>query len=98
MKRVNHFTTYKKWMKSERMTIDRKRFPLFFVNYGNKGNGLCYSVVKRDENFELFTANESGFWAFGIGEDWASDNDLRTKFTPLRQNIVLFLAAIRNQL
>jgi hypothetical protein len=92
MKQINHLTTYKNWMKKEKITHDIERFPDIV-----SANGLCYSVVSRDKNFQLFDEGMGGFWAFGEFYSIIYNN-IASDFTPLRQNIVLFLATMRNQI
>lgn len=62
--------------------------------------GLCGSSIGKSKLFELFiddTGNGGGYWAYDEG--W--DKDLHyceRGFTPLRQTIVLFLAAMHGEL
>lgn len=52
--------------------------------------GLCLSLDWIDD-LDLFRPNGRGYFSY-----WAGDDD--REFTPLRQNIVLFLAAQNNEL
>lgn len=71
--------------------------------------GLCFSLL--DAELDLFAPpgwynreigyNEYDEWYWGYNGDkqsGESDNERRFAFTPLRQTIVLFLAAMNNEL
>lgn len=91
MKEKKYLPLYYKWM-------DAKRMP---------EAGMCNCMDNKDQMFILFkpTSKErdrldkSGFcpvfWASGLLAN--SDGEF-TSFTPLRQTIVLFLAAMNNEL
>lgn len=83
----------------------------FYMDYFNKehmpGYGLCFLSRHgyiSDELLELFEPNGPETDILGqAGRDtayWASDSDdpMMFKFTSLRQTIVLFMAAINNEL
>lgn len=80
---------YKEWAKRGYMDC-----PVDSHAYG----GLCGSSIGSDPLFHLFhpAANKwlcnAGYWASG------TDTPLAFDFTPLRQTIVLFLAAMHNEL
>lgn len=72
-------------------------------------NGLCYEIKSLD-NYELiepdYYRERCAFWAYnekcteGITwhSDWEKDsNPFSTQYTPLRQNLVLLLAAINDE-
>jgi len=76
---------YYKWMKQGRIPND----------------GLCNSLDYSEE-FRLYFANNlRGYWGYN-GESTHNlceiDPEGPYKFTPLRQNIVLFLAAMNGEL
>jgi hypothetical protein len=89
---------YKKWAKKGKMTeID-----------GQTVSGLCdlFDTDKRNysELFDLMKPTESDFFQLQLESKniycWASDsNEYKWfEFTPLRQNIVLLMAAMNNEL
>jgi hypothetical protein len=93
-----HLDFYKKCVK------DGNRMP---YHYGHYNGGLCGIAYNSDlidkELLELFRpigadvlkyeTAQSGFWGYGkIGFNYA------TEFTALRQTIVLFMAAMNNEL
>jgi len=96
MKKINYLPLYKKWMKTG------------LTGY----SGLCY-YFEDSKYFELFIPNtdEKKFWygtSLGLVY-WGLDrvisdrviigDEIETQeFTPLRQNIVLFLAAMNGEL
>jgi hypothetical protein len=59
-------------------------------------------LTPDDDELDKYSGN--GFWSYiywGFGEKYdayTSRYDLRRKFTTLRQNIVLFIAAMNNEL
>jgi len=66
--------------------------------------GLCFCLDK-DENFTLLKPiNDGGYWAYDGSNIYEEDLDRKTapivkqKFTTLRQTIVLFMAAMNNEL
>lgn len=89
---MKYLQYYNRWMRTGRIDSD---------------NGMCYSPV-RSEALELFKPTYEdlpnlevvhGFWAYdGEPISTGSPDDRATLFTPLRQNIVLFLAAMNNEL
>lgn len=62
--------------------------------------GLCGTVLYNSPLFHLFEVGRDygAYWAYDgdINED--DDRDIEYKFTPTRQNIVLLLAAMNNEL
>lgn len=70
--------------------------------------GLCYSAPNLDRDLIWFFQPDYafGFWGYNGDELYAEDYEqhgisemqLRYGFTPLRQTIVLFCAAINNEL
>lgn len=73
-------------------------------------NGLCYEPGFRSGAMELFEPTDEDSYKYGTNAYWASgydyiewdDPELRKDaiggFTPLRQTIVLFLAAMNGEL
>ncbi len=68
--------------------------------------GLCYSLdiirgTPKDEFFRLIkphgNTKVSAYWAYGE-ESFGNHFDIIHKFTPLRQNIVLLMAAMAGEL
>lgn len=68
--------------------------------------GLCQTFRDRKASINLFSPfNDSEYdsWYWGYdgsrkGDRHITDDAYRTEFTPLRQTIVLFLAAMNNEL
>ena len=92
MKKKKYLPLYKKWMKQGRIPHKSK--------YGCDG-GLC-SIFGNDKKFQLLhpTMDELeyrriwGYW--GLDENYG---DLHiNSFAPLRQTIVLLMAAMNNEL
>jgi hypothetical protein len=90
----NYLTLYKKWCKTGR------------IQSSDRG-GLCNSLIgdKIKEYFEaegkFSTAN--AYWGYGDSEEKNTDlssglDNYAYKFTSLRQNMILLLAAINNEL
>jgi hypothetical protein len=88
---MKYLKRYQEWIKTGRMTYD----------------GLCSCFGYSDEIFKLFYPIERyedvGYWAF-VGErpceayKNARTTDVWNEFTPLRQNIILFMAAMNGEL
>jgi hypothetical protein len=87
-----------------------KYLPLFY-EWAETGvlpsGGLCFSLPEHDDLFMLFypgKAKHNAYWGYDgknrIVWEIVCDFDERVarQFTPLRQNIVLFLAAMNNEL
>lgn len=90
----------KKYLKLYEEWIKQGRIP--YVNAKRTEGGLC-SVFEDNELFELCKPdndydNADGYWGFTEDQDGHDLQDLMTIFTPLRQNIVLFLAAMNDEL
>lgn len=78
-----------------------------WLETNNVGFGLCCSPIGKFEEFRLVSPtnddidilhNEAlslAFWGSGLSQH-ALDRD--TSFTPLRQNLVLLIAALREEL
>lgn len=84
---------YKEWMESGEITNEDTLFP---------PNGLCYSSLGSDGDFKYFFSDpinhkETGYWAHGNQNNVGSYSQ-EAEFTPLRQNIVLLLAALKGEL
>ena len=68
--------------------------------------GLCYCFDHNEDIKLFYPPSDNGFWGYDgrnipglyFKEFGVSPYDLRFAFTPLRQNIVLFLAAMNNEL
>lgn len=61
--------------------------------------GLCYTWIAELEAFKLIEISTLTYW--GYSEDYCGGNDddeIRFNFTSLRQTIILFCAAINNEL
>jgi hypothetical protein len=92
---MKYLELYHRWMKTGRIE-----------HYlGHKPNGLCNTEISSCDLFQLFVPEEStvdgnAYWASGIsGDEYANNRERCTaEFTPLRQNIVLFMAAMNNEL
>lgn len=86
----------------------------FIPNEGFNGiyGGMCAIRLFKTEEFKLFvpqnfeelgpyhaTFPDGGYWAYD-GYETCADNftERRLQFSPLRQNIVLFLAAMNGEL
>lgn len=89
-KKPYYLKKYKEWMKSRRLpeaglcnNLYRDKMLRLFIPYYREKQRL-----KRDGYCEIF-------WAAGVPTD--SDGEFRG-FTTLRQTIVLFLAAMNNEL
>lgn len=69
-----------------------------------EGNGLCYSTIVEDY-YDLFLlvmpeegSTKGGYWGFHEDET-ATDNEYcDSVFNPLRQNLVLLMACLNNEL
>lgn len=76
----------------------------FYYEYLETGHlptpGLCFTAIANYDELEDFEPkkedeDEPLFWDYwGLDEGYVSFHD----FTPLRQNIVLFIAAMRGEL
>jgi hypothetical protein len=65
--------------------------------------GLCSTEISRHEVFTTINPDKFGYWGHSVGynlprKKQTSAEDLKYAFTPLRQTIVLFCAAINNEL
>lgn len=72
---------------------------------GYTDNGLCYEKVDGEElstnpKFIMLTPSDEERWDGGYSAYWADDyeNDDVCQYGPTRQNIVLFMAAMNNEL
>lgn len=94
---MKYLPLYYKWMEAKKIDSD----PL-----SSKFGGLCGSSLFNDENFNIFIPTDeerlgtySAYWAFGRKKKYIGNEKLhRWAFTPLRQNIVLLMAAMNNEL
>lgn len=95
MSKKKHLTLYLKFLK----TGELENHPKARTN-----GGLCSIGINTKELIELFRPDSYGncYWAYG--EKWTKkDEESRMKvlsheFTPLRQNILLLMAAMNNEL
>lgn len=91
MKKKKYLPLYEKWMKSGKLPED----------------GLCNLFV-NDPLFELIDPGWCGYWGYDgfdsyYGDPYYDDhcgsmNEVWYDFTPLRQNIVLLMAALNGEL
>jgi hypothetical protein len=85
---------YNQWMEKGEITNDP------YMSW--TPNGLCYSPLATFEMFALFTPDHaSGYWGHNgmeVRDHELSSYQQEREFTPLRQTIVLFCAAINNEL
>jgi hypothetical protein len=87
---------YKKWMQNP------KHFPFLCWVFTDKYNSMLIEKGYNDELFKLFIPEDqerqgqiSDCWGQGLHENMDSPP---YRATPLRQNIVLFMAAMNNEL
>lgn len=91
----------------------KKYLDLYYewMELGLPGSGLCNIFgymqgmdelfdLMRPENDELETSPAWGYWGMDGEGDFENDDNIRngSDFTPLRQNIVLLMAAMANEL
>ncbi len=95
---MKYLKLYKKWVTSGKIEDNPK---------GNRTGfgGLCNTVIGKEEVLNMTDENEelvwSAYWAFSDDEKDYINVDtegLAYNFTPLRQNLVLLLAAFHNEL
>lgn len=92
MRRKKYLSLYYEWTaKGEIPYVEAKRTE----------GGLC-SIFPGNKKFNKLQPDEydnCGYWGYGkIITRSTSDYDIARKFTPLRQNIVLFMAAMNGEL
>lgn len=87
-----------------------KYLPLYYkwIKKGLPEDGLCNSLPENDALFQLMTPLDEykylAYWGFN-GEmryrrsyGLAINEEIWNSFTPLRQNIILFMAALNGEL
>jgi hypothetical protein len=86
-KKIDYLKLYNEWIITERLP----------------DAGLCYSLESNSELIDVFAPegvdSETEYWASEPDTTtWCDYLDHFKRFNPLRQNIILLLAAINNQL
>jgi hypothetical protein len=91
IKKKKYLPLYKKWMQNP------KDFPFLCWVFTDQYNDVLIEKGYNDKLFKLFIPEdqETHCWGQGLHED---TNSPPYKATPLRQNIVLFMAAMNNEL
>ena len=87
---MKYLELYKRWAKNGEIPL--------CIDSGLCG-GLCGSILYKDHEFrELFASGQSKFTYWAMGFNCKSEYEVMFDFNPIRQNIVLFLAAMNNEL
>jgi hypothetical protein len=93
MKKKKYLPLYYQWLEAGRLP----------------GNGLCNSIPFGFKAVNRFSPDPEGsihgyctlqeaYWGYNGGGPYPSSSNLANDFTPLRQTILLFMAAINNEL
>lgn len=97
-----HLNFYKRCMATGMLPIDSLGDSIYeFGHHGDNNGGLCGCADAGliDRNVLLMFEPDTGEPYWGLGDyEYSSLKETRLRFTPLRQTIVLFMAAINNEL
>ena len=94
-------------MKQTFLSLHRRFIKHQLADIGGDG-GLCNQIfnghgLDRNKIFQMFKPVDSPFGWWGYNEDipmpeGGNNKNVRTEYTPLRHNIILFCAAINGEL
>lgn len=93
----------KKHLEFHKQCMETGLIPVGFASDNTYYGGLCQSVDEGlidKEKFDLFSEGQydRNYWGHEDAEISFSFHRLRSEYTPLRQTIVLLIAAMNNEL
>ena len=96
IRKKKYLPLYEKWLEKGTMPFDKKMDVSGLCDYFGE-DSLFQLIIPTNEDFNQLESEGKSTYLWASDLLWNDDREFYT-FNPLRQNIVLFMAAMNNEL